>query len=121
MAGSSSHRRPLPRHDHRSLDRRRRRARAWVLDSLAARSVLTGVGLIPQQVMARDDGAMGSASLTVTRGDGIIAWEQTLIDAIRADRNNVGLASRSMAMLSAAMYDAINDIERTFSVFKVDV
>lgn len=66
-------------------------------------------------------GIVSSASMTTTQGDAVIAWINTMIDVIRADPSNVGLASRTMAMVSAAVYDAVNDIERTHAVFKVDV
>ena len=66
-------------------------------------------------------GIASSASMTTTQGDAVIAWIKTMIDVIRADPSNVGLASRTMAMVSAAVYDAVNDIERTHAVFKVDV
>src|SRR5262249_53574155 len=59
--------------------------------------------------------------LNVERGDVIIAWNQALLAAVRADESNVGLASRSMAMAQAAVYDAVNDILRTGSVFHIDV
>ena len=66
-------------------------------------------------------GIVSSASMTTTQGDAVIAWINTMIDVIRADPSNLGLASRTMAMVSAAVYDAVNDIERTHAVFKVDV
>ncbi len=66
-------------------------------------------------------GGVASATMTTTHGDAVIAWINTMIDAIRADPSNVGLASRTMAMESAAVYDAVNDIERTHAVFKVNV
>jgi len=66
-------------------------------------------------------GNVASASMTMTRGDAVIAWINTMITVIRADAGNVGLASRTLAMVSAAVYDAVNDIERTHAVFKVDV
>jgi membrane-associated phospholipid phosphatase len=66
-------------------------------------------------------GATTSASMTTTHADAVIAWINTMIDVIRADVSNVGLASRTLAMVSAAVYDAVNDIERTNAVFKVNV
>jgi hypothetical protein len=80
----------------------------------------TGTYLV--KVKARNlAGAISKASMTVTEGDAVIAWIDTTIEVIKADPTNVGLASRTMAMVSAAVYDAVNDIERTGSVFKVDV
>ena len=64
---------------------------------------------------------VASATVTTTRGDAVIAWINTMIDAVRADVGNVGLVSRTMAIFSAAVYDSVNDIERTYKVFKVDV
>ena len=59
--------------------------------------------------------------MTVTRGDAVIAWIDTMIEVIKADIANVGMASRTLAMVSGAVYDAVNDIERTGSVYKFDV
>jgi len=66
-------------------------------------------------------GVVATASMTTTQGDAVLAWINTTIDAIRSDPSNVGLVSRTLAMVSAAVYDAVNDIERTGAVFKVDV
>ena len=53
----------------------------------------------------------------VTMGDAVLAWESTLIDVVRDDSANVGLASRTLAMVSGAIYDAVNDIEHTGAVY----
>ena len=66
-------------------------------------------------------GQVSKASMTVTKGDAVIAWIDTMIQVIKADIANVGLASRTLAMVSGAVYDAVNDIDRTGSVYKVDV
>ncbi len=66
-------------------------------------------------------GDVSSATMTMTHGDAVIAWINTLIEADRADVSNVGVVSRTMAMMSAAVYDAVNDIERTHAVFKFNV
>jgi hypothetical protein len=79
-------------------------------------------GTYDVEVQARSrSGAVSSSSMSMTHGDAIIAWINTMDAVIRADQTNVGLASRTMAMVGAALYDAVNDIERTGSVFKVDV
>jgi membrane-associated phospholipid phosphatase len=66
-------------------------------------------------------GVVASATMTMTHGDAVIAWINTMIDAVRADTSNVGLVSRTMAMVSSGVYDAVNDIERTHHVFKIYV
>jgi PAP2 superfamily len=66
-------------------------------------------------------GDSSSASMTVTHGDAVIAWDTTMIQVIKADIANVGLASRTLAMVSGAVYDAVNDIEHTGSVYKINV
>jgi membrane-associated phospholipid phosphatase len=79
-------------------------------------------GTYELKVRAQDrSGSVTTATMSTTRGDAVIAWINTMIDVIRADAGNVGLVSRTMAMVSAAVYDAVNDIERTHAVFKVDV
>jgi PAP2 superfamily len=75
-------------------------------------------------VRVRSKGPAGdveSASMTTTHADAVIAWVNTMITVVKADIANVGLASRTLAMVSAAVYDAVNDIERTHAVFKINV
>lgn len=63
-------------------------------------------------------GLVSTASMTATMGDAVLAWQSTMIDVIKADAGNVGLASRTLAMVGGAVYDAVNDIEHTGSVYK---
>ncbi len=74
------------------------------------------------KIKARNQvGQVSKASMNVSQGDAVIAWTEIMDEVIKADPSNVGLASRTMAMVSAAVYDSVNDIERTGSVFKIDV
>ena len=66
-------------------------------------------------------GQVSKTAMTVTKGDAVIAWIDTMIEVIKADIANVGMASRTLAMVSGAVYDAVNDIDRTGSVYKFDV
>ncbi len=66
-------------------------------------------------------GQVSKAAMSVTEGDAVVAWTDTMIQVIKADIANVGLASRTMAMVSGAVYDAVNDIERTGSVYQFNV
>jgi Dockerin type I domain len=80
------------------------------------------VGNTPVQVVTTDQfGQKEVSDFSVRRGDVVLAWNQTTIDAIRNDRITLGLTTRTFAMVHAAIYDAVNDIERQYSVFKVDV
>ena len=79
-------------------------------------------GVYQVKVRAEDRAGVASkASMTTTQGDAVLAWDQAMNDVIKADIANVGMASRTMAMVSGAVYDAVNDIDRTGSVYKVDV
>ena len=51
----------------------------------------------------------------------IIAWNQTMLDAIQLTEDTLGLSTRTMAMVQAAMYDAVNAIDHFGSVFQVSV
>jgi membrane-associated phospholipid phosphatase len=78
-------------------------------------------GVIPVQVQATDRfGQTATATTSIVRGDVVIAWDRTLIAAIRAEGLNVGLASRAMAMVMASVYDAVNDIDRAHAVYHTD-
>ncbi|MEO6807691.1 MAG: dockerin type I domain-containing protein, partial [Isosphaeraceae bacterium] len=85
-------------------------------------SLTLGIGQTRVQVTTADRfGQQSTAETTLTRGDAVIAWTRTMLDAIRADRSNVGLGSRNLAMLSGAMYDAVNGITQTHAAYHVDV
>src|SRR5438046_10715229 len=46
-------------------------------------------------------------------------WNNAALDAIRADRTVPPVASRSLAIAHAAIYDAVNGIERTHEPYLV--
>jgi membrane-associated phospholipid phosphatase len=52
-------------------------------------------------------------------GDVVLAWNATLINAIETARTSPLLASRAMAMVHTAMYDAIDAVEPTYSLYPV--
>lgn len=84
--------------------------------------VIAPQGITPVEVVAADGfGQQTTAQLNIMRGDVVIAWISTTIDAIRADLTTLGLTTRTYGMVSAAMYDAVNDILRTGAVYHVDV
>jgi hypothetical protein len=47
------------------------------------------------------------------RGDVVTDWNSAALDAIRADRTAPPIASRSLAIVHVAIYDAVNGIART--------
>jgi len=83
--------------------------------------VSVGIGVTLFHVEADAGGQQVTADTKVTRGDAIIAWNQTMLDAIRATYDTLGLSTRTMAMVQAAMYDAVNGIDHFGSVFQVSV
>jgi len=84
-------------------------------------AVSVGIGVTPFQVEADAGGQQATADTNITRGDVIIAWNQTMLDAIRATKDTLGLSTRTMAMVQAAMYDAVNGIDQFGSVYQVSV
>ena len=79
-------------------------------------------GTYQVKVKAQDvRGKVETAAMTSQMGDAVLAWEATTVEVVRNDIGNVGLASRTLAMVSGAVYDAVNDVERTGSVYKFDV
>ena len=56
-------------------------------------------------------------ALPVHRRDLAIDWSTALLDAVRATRNNPPAASRQMAILGVAMYDAVASIDRAFDPY----
>jgi hypothetical protein len=84
--------------------------------------VVTETGTVPIEAVATDAfGQQATTTLDITHGDMIIAWNDIMLAAIRATKDTLGLSTRTMAMVQAAMYDAVNDIDRFGSVYKIDV
>jgi hypothetical protein len=52
--------------------------------------------------------------------DMVLHWNEVLLDAVRVDRTAPPRAARAMAIVHAAIYDAVNAIERTHEVYAVD-
>jgi hypothetical protein len=49
----------------------------------------------------------------------VIEWNQAVLDAIRADKPSIGPETRDLAIVQTAIYDAVNAIDHTASVFRV--
>ena len=53
------------------------------------------------------------------RADVVTDWNNAALDAIRTGRTAPPIASRSLAILHAAIYDAVNGIARTHEEYLV--
>src|SRR5258706_7754504 len=53
--------------------------------------------------------------------DVVLQWNQAVLSAIRADKPTVAFATRDLAIVHTAIYDAVNAIDHTSSVFHVSV
>jgi hypothetical protein len=53
--------------------------------------------------------------------DMVLQWNDTLLDAIRVDRTPPPQASRAMAIVQAAIYEAVNSIERQYTPYLVQI
>jgi hypothetical protein len=51
--------------------------------------------------------------------DVVIQWNQAVLTAIRADRPSIGFATRDLAMVQTAIYDAVDAIDHTSRPFLV--
>src|SRR5688500_12715525 len=56
----------------------------------------------------------------VPSADMVIQWNETLRDTVRTAGGPPTLLSRSMAITQAAVYDAVNALDRTHEVYLVD-
>ena len=52
--------------------------------------------------------------------DVVTDWNTAALNAIRAGRTPPPIASRALAILHAAMYDAVNGISRTHEIYRVE-
>ncbi len=53
--------------------------------------------------------------------DVVLRWNETALQAIKEDHTPPPMAARNLAILHAAIYDAVNAIDRTHAVYHVDV
>src|SRR5258706_9352232 len=79
--------------ENRARNRRPRAARRPIFDSLDERCLLSA--------------------------DVVIQWNQAVLAAIRADKPTIGFATRDLAIVQTAIYDAVNAIDHTSRVFHV--
>jgi Ca2+-binding RTX toxin-like protein len=52
-------------------------------------------------------------------GDLVLDWNAIMLDAVRVDRTAPPIASRAMAIMHTAIYDAVNAIDRTHEPYAV--
>ncbi|MCI0540733.1 MAG: phosphatase PAP2 family protein [Verrucomicrobiales bacterium] len=65
--------------------------------------------------------AAALASAACVDADVVIDWNNALLEAIRAESTAPPLAARNLAMVHAAMYDAVNSIARTHQAYRFDL
>ena len=63
--------------------------------------------------------ALGSSIATPASADVVTDWNNAALDAIRADRTVPPIASRNLAIVHIAIYDAVNGITRTHEPYLV--
>jgi hypothetical protein len=51
--------------------------------------------------------------------DVVLQWNQAVLAAIRNDKPTIGFVTRDLAIVQTAIYDAVNAIDQTSSVFQV--
>src|SRR5213596_3792611 len=56
---------------------------------------------------------------TLANADVVTDWNNSALNAIRADKTAPPVASRSLAILHASIYDAVNGIARTYEPYLV--
>src|SRR5262245_56295135 len=52
-------------------------------------------------------------------GDVVLQWNDVLLNAIRTDKTPPPPASRNMAIVHAAIYDAVSSIDRSYAPYLV--
>jgi hypothetical protein len=65
---------------------------------------------------------LASAAITEVPAphDAVLHWNETALQAIKEDRTVPPVAARNLALLHGAIYDAVNDIDRTHTVYHVE-
>jgi hypothetical protein len=54
-------------------------------------------------------------------GDEVLRWNEIVLQAIRAERSPPPIATRCLAMMHLAVYDAVNAVFRTHTPYSIDV
>src|SRR5512132_3915899 len=62
---------------------------------------------------------LGSSIAIPASADVVTDWNNAVLDAIRADRTAPPIASRSLAIVHVAIYDAVNGITRSHEPYLV--
>src|SRR5687768_3723400 len=58
---------------------------------------------------------------TLMASDVVIDWNNVLLQAVRTASTNPPVASRNMAIMHTAIYDAVNSIDRTHEPYAVQL
>jgi hypothetical protein len=64
---------------------------------------------------------LAAALAAPSRADIVTDWNQALLNSVRAERTNPPRASRQMALVHTAIFDAVNGIGQTYSPYAVTV
>jgi hypothetical protein len=56
-------------------------------------------------------GQTATTGLTMVRGDVLIDWNTTALNAVRSGKTNPPLAARNLALVQLAVYDAVNSLD----------
>jgi hypothetical protein len=87
--------------------------------NLAPRARCTpGVELLEDRQLL-SGGLSLARSARPARPDAVIFWDRALLDAIRTDKTAPPTAARAMAMVSLAVYDAVEAIEHKHALYKI--
>ena len=61
-----------------------------------------------------------SSSRVEFHDDAVLTWNQAALEAIKEERTPPPVAARNLAVLHAAVYDAVNAVDRTHTVYHVE-
>lgn len=64
---------------------------------------------------------LGNTNVSVENSDVILDWNSTLLNAIQTSGRFAPIAGRDLAIVHAAMYDAVNAIDQSYSPYLVTV
>jgi hypothetical protein len=67
------------------------------------------------------DGAVFTGGACVPAADNVIVWNRATLEAIRLEKSPPPVASRALAMVEAAAFDAVNAIAKKYQVYHVSI
>ncbi|PMB32574.1 chemotaxis protein CheB [Fischerella thermalis CCMEE 5319] len=83
--------------------------------------LIAGVEAANYVAESNTENNLGSTHVSVNNSDVVIDWNATALNAVQNTRKFAPIAARDLAIVHAAIYDAVNAIDRSYDPYLVSV